>query len=140
MNFIFLTNQFYEDYSHCTEIEMKQQRPYVQVFITLHDIDFAIPMRSNIKHNYAFWTDKPNRCGLDYSKAIVIEDRKYIDATNKPYIRPNEFKALIGREYSVKQGLLNYIQAYKKAKLKPDNPRKRDMLEYSALQYFEGYI
>ena len=140
MNYIFLTPQFYTDYAHCTEIEMKQERPYVQIYLNINGIDFAIPMRSNIKHNHAFWTDKQNNYGLDFSKAVVIEDKKYIDLTTKPYIRPAEFKFLIGKEYLVKQGLLNYIQSYKKARANPNNHKKRYMIKYSTLQYFEQHI
>ena len=140
MDFIFLTDRFYADYLHCSEIEKKKERPYVQVYIELNGVDFALPMRSNITHNYAFWTDKPNRCGVDFSKAVVIEDNEYIDKVNKPFIRPNEFRALIGKEYEVEQGLLHYIKEYKQAKLNPVIHRKNLLLKYSTLQYFEKYI
>ena len=140
MKYIFLTQQFYIDYKNCTEIEQKQDRPYVQVYVKVNSIDFAIPMRSDIKHSYAFWTDKPNRCGVDYSKAVVIEDKKYIDTTRKPYIRPNEFKALIGKSFNIEQGLLNYIEEYKKAKLNQNIYRNKLLCQYSTLQYFEKYI
>jgi len=114
VKYIFLTDQFYTDYSNCSEIEKKSDRPYVQVYVKLNNIDFAIPLRSNIGHKYALWTDKPNRCGVDFSKAVVIVDKKYIDTTKKPYIRPHEFKVLIGKEYDIEQGLANYIREYKK--------------------------
>ena len=58
MQYIFLTQQFYDDYSHCTEIEMKQNRPYVLLCITINTIKYAIPLRSNINHLHVFWTDK----------------------------------------------------------------------------------
>ena len=58
MKYIFLTQQFYDDYSHCTEIEKKKTRPYVQIYVQVNGIDFAVPLRSNITHKYAFWTDK----------------------------------------------------------------------------------
>ena len=140
MKYIFLTQQFYIDYEHCSEIEKKQTRPYVQVYVRLNGIDFAIPLRSKIKHKYVFWTDKPNRCGIDFSKAVVIENKKYIDLTGKPHIRPNEFKALIGKERDVEHGLLNYIQAYKNAKANPNKREKARLLQYSTLQYFEKYL
>jgi len=140
MKYIFLTSQFYADYSTYTEIEKKNDRPYVQVFIKLNNVNFAIPLRSNIKHEYAFWTDKPNRCGVDFSKAVVIEDKKYIDLTKKPYIRPNEYKVLIGKDYDIEKGLIKYIKDYKKAKLNPNNHKKRLLIKCSTMQYFEKYI
>ena len=75
MKYIFLTEQFYNDYAHCAEIEKKRERPYVQVYINLNGVDFAVPMRSNITHKYVFWTDKANKCGLDFSKAVVITNK-----------------------------------------------------------------
>ena len=140
MNYIFLTDQFYIDYSHCAEIEQKKERPHVQVYVNINEIDFAIPLRSNINHSHVFWTDKQNRCGVDFSKAVIIEDIKYIDKTGKPYIRPNEFKALQGRERDVELGLLNYIEKYKDAKTNQNRRRNAYLIQYSTMQYFEKYI
>ncbi|MCL1807959.1 MAG: hypothetical protein FWG31_09695 [Oscillospiraceae bacterium] len=140
MKYIFLTQQFYDDYAHCTEIEQKQERPYVQVYIKVNGIDFAIPFRSHIKHKYAFWTDKVSRCGLDFTKTVVIENQKYIDANKNPYIRPDEHKALLGNERAIEQGLLKFLQTYRNARLTPNNHAKGLLLRYSSLQYFEKYI
>ena len=140
MKYIFLTEQFYVDYIHCPEIEQKKDRPYVQVYINVGGIDFAIPLRSNIKHTHVFWTDKQNRCGIDFSKAVIIEDKKYIDTTGRPYIRPNEHKTLFGRERDIEQGLLDYIEKYKEAKSHLNRHRNVKLLLYSTMQYFEKYI
>jgi hypothetical protein len=140
MKYIFLTDQFYTDYAHCTEIEQKAERPYVQVYINVNGLDFAIPLRSNLSHSNVFWTDRANRCGIDYSKAVVIEDTKYINNTLKPYIRPVEFKALLGRDRDVERGLLDYIEKYKAAKINPTKHDEMFFLPYSTMQYFEKYI
>ena len=140
MKFIFLTDQFYSDYSHCPEIEQKKERPYTQVCLEYNGIQFAIPFRSNIKHNHVYWTDKKNNCGLDFSKAVIIENSKYIDTTGKPHIRPKEFKALLGKEHMVVRGLLKYIKEYLKAKQMPNKTENIHLLKYSTLQYFEKHI
>ena len=140
MKYIFLTEQFYIDYAHCAEIEKKRERPYVQVYVNLHGVDFAIPMRSNITHKHVFWTDRVNKCGLDFSKAVVIVNESYIDTTNVPYIRPSEYAALLGKEYLVAQKLVKYIEKYKIAKTKLTADDKRRLVQYSTLQYFEQYI
>jgi protein AbiQ len=120
---------------------MKQTRPYVLVHITLGGLDYAIPLRSNIKHNeHVLWTDKENRCGLDFTKAVVIEDEAYIDAINKPFIRPHEHKALLGQEYNIQQGMLRYIETYKKAKTQQHIPRNKLLCSFSTMQYFEQYL
>ena len=140
MIFIFLTQSFYSDYAACSEIEQKPMRPYVQVCITVNGTTFAVPMRSNINHPHVLWTDQAARCGLDFSKAVVITKQSYIDKTAKPYIRPVEFNALRGKEHLVRQKLIQYINKYKKAKKRLDVPRNQRLCEYSTLQYFERYL
>ena len=139
MKYIFLTDEFYEHYINCTEIEQKSDRPYVQLYIRIKNIHFAIPFRSNIKHRYVYWTDKANGFGLDYSKAVIIENLDYIDTSRKPYIREHEHKALVGKDRDVEKGLLKYIAEYIKAKEKIDERSKR-LRQYSTLQYFEKII
>lgn len=102
---------------------------------------WGIPLRSHIKHDHVIWTDKANGCGIDFTKAVVIEKPdKYISNT-QPYIRPDEFKVLKQiDEYRVSQKMQRYIKEYKNAKLKPNIPRNKQLLKYSTLQYFEEYI
>ena len=140
MKFVFLSDMFYSDYAGCEEIEIKRSRPYVMVCISVDGIDFAVPMRSHIKHQYVFWTDKENGCGLDFSKTVVLSKREYVDVSNAPHIRPNEYDALRGQEHLIKQRLLQYINTYKKARKRLDVERNRRICEYSTLQYFETYI
>jgi hypothetical protein len=77
---------------------------------------------------------------LDFSKAVVIEKKEYIDTGAKPYIRPEEHKFLLGKEYDVTQGMLAYIKRYVKAKANPNSHSKKLLAKYSTLQYFEKYI
>ena len=140
MRYIFLTEQFYTDYAHCTEIEQKQSRPYAQLLLERNKITFAVPLRSNIHHKYVLWSDKDNRCGLDFSKAVVIIDMKYIDKTLIPHLRQNEYDALKNKDYFAKQKLQKYIHDYKRARKYPDKDSSKRILKYSALQYFEEYL
>lgn len=138
---IFLTKKFYADYERCKEIEQKETRPYIRIQIVLNGVTWAIPLRSHIDHPHVIWTDKENGCGIDFSKAVVVEKpREYISGV-QPHIRPEEFKVLKQiDEYRVSQRMQRYIKEYKKAKSKPDIPRNRALLKYSTLQYFEKYI
>lgn len=99
LKFVFLTQKFYDDYINYPEIEKKVNRPYTMVLATIDNIDFAIPLRSNIKHNNSLLTDKLNNCGLDFSKAVVIKNKeRYINTMEKPILRQNEFEALKGKD------------------------------------------
>lgn len=141
-NFIFLSQDFYNDYptTKYPEIEQKSNRPYVQVIININNTIFAVPMRSNINHPHALLTDRINKCGLDFSKTVVITNDKYIDKTRTPFIRPNEFNALRGKEYRIKQKLIKYINDYKAAKNDSSLPFAYEIISNSTLQYFEKYI
>ena len=135
MKYVFLTAQFYKDYANCPEIEQKQLRPYIMLLIKIDGLTFALPMRSHIKHRYAYYTDKVNGCGVDYSKAVVINDiNLYIDR-KLPHIRPNERRKLFGKNYIITKAFKKYLEDYKKA-IKLNADRKNYIYKFSTLQYF----
>lgn len=139
----FLTSEFYNDYppSKYEQIERKLERPYAQVNVTVKNLHFAIPLRSNITHPHAFWTDKKNRCGVDFSKAVLILDEsKYINASTKVFLRQHEFNKLKGKEFRITKMMSDFIETYKKARLNPDDEISQKICKYSTLQYFEEYI
>jgi len=141
LNFVFLTNEFYTDYAQCKEIVQKQSRPFVQVQIVIDGCLYCVPLRSNVSHQYVLWTDKANSCGLDFTKTVVVLDSaRYIDNTNTPHIRSNEFNALRGKEHIIETRLIKYIKDYKEAKKRMDRPRNKMLVKFSALQYFEEYL
>lgn len=141
LKFTFLTKEFYADYSSCKEIERKEHRPHIQLTIDVNGVLFCIPMRSNINHPHVLWTDKKNKCGIDFSKAVVITDRdRYLDHLNKPFIRQNEFDSLRGKEHIIEQKMIKYIRDYKMAKANLSIARNRMLVMCSTLQYFEEYL
>ena len=139
MKLIVLSDEFYDHYAGCAEIMKKNDRPYAQMRIQINDTVFAVPLRSNIRHNHVFWTDKENRCGLDFSKTVAILDERYI-LDDHPQIRQKEFNALIGQDHIIEQKLMKYIGEYKRAKADLSRERNVRLCAYSSLQYFEDYI
>ena len=141
LNFVYLTKQFYTDYGHLEHIMKKPGRPFVRILLEVNGVTYCIPLRSNIHHPHVFWTDKPNRCGIDFGNTVVITDvEKYIDQVNRPQIRQNEFDALRGKDHLVRQRLVRYLADYKKAKANMHIPRCRTLVEKSSLQYFEEFL
>lgn len=140
--FVFLTDEFYKAYPSelYPEIEQKHNRPYIQVYVEINGIQYAIPLRSEIHRPHVLWTDKKNHCGVDFSKAVVITDEKYIDMLTEPYIRENEFNALRGKDYKIKVKMEKYIEEYKKAKQDLGKKHNQNLVKYSTLQYFEKEI
>jgi len=135
MKYIFLSSKFYSDYSNCPELEQKQDRPYIMLLIKIDNLTFALPLRSNIKHKYAYFSDKVNNCGADFSKAVVISKPEYIDTRRIPRIRQNEYKALENKDYVIALKFKRYLDDYKKACLVNAN-RMQYKFAYCTLQYF----
>ncbi|RQD66810.1 MAG: hypothetical protein D5S00_11845 [Tindallia sp. MSAO_Bac2] len=86
-------------------------------------------------HPHAFWTDKANRFGADYSKSVIIPDYSYIDP-RKPYIRPEEHQIIKNSEYKLRRGFEKYIELYKKALTELHVDRNQLLCKYSTLQYY----
>ena len=106
---VFLTNTFYQDHPNppFKEIEQKQNRPYIVFLVEIEGHTWAIPFRSHIRHGHAFFTDAANKCGIDYSKAVVVDNPQYIDQQVRPHLRQNEYQALRGNEFAVQKGFEN---------------------------------
>lgn len=137
MRLIILSEKFYDEYGQCPEILQKKTRPYVCLEVKIRSSTFAIPFRHHIRHRHAFFTC--GECGLDYTKAVVIRDKSYISA-ECPRVEQAEFNALKGMDSRVRKGLADYIALYKKASRYKENRHYANILQCSALQYFEEYI
>lgn len=140
MKYIFLSKEFYNKYKHelYPEIEYKENRPYVLLLLTIDGLNYAIPFRSHITHNYAFFTNKEKKCGIDYTKAVIITKKEYIQEfyEGKPIrIRKEERKALFGQKHVIINGIKDYIKEYKRA-VKNKINNKFFVFKVSTLQYF----
>lgn len=102
MKFIFLTKDYFNQHpsSEFPEMLRKSDRPYVQLTISCNHQLWAVPLRSYINHEFAFWSNKKELCGLDFTKAVPIE-LKDIDTTHSPIIRRHEFNALKEKEFKI---------------------------------------
>ena len=141
MVYTFLSKKFFEDHPQGAfpEMETKQNRPYVLVVVNLRGCRWGLPMRSNIKHNTCFWTDKANRCGVDYTKAVLLDDERYLDKASRPYVRSHERQRLTGKEAVLANQFERYVHNYKQDFLsgkRQHSPASR----FSTLQYYHKEI
>lgn len=132
-----LSKKFYDTYSNCSEILKKEMRPYACLTIEIDGMLFAIPFRHHIKHIYSFHTI--GEAGLDYTKAVIISDDDYL-TDEQPKIESKEFAIIKKNEQKIKYGLKKYVNQYRRAMKHRDNPRSKNILQYSSLQYFEDYL
>ncbi len=133
LRLICLSDEFYARYGHYEEVLKKDGRPYACLAVEIDGYKFAIPFRHHIAHKYAFITY--DRCGLDYTKAVVIENDIMI-SPELPTIEQREHDALKGKDALITAGMRRYYKTLRKAMQYADNPHYENILRFSALKYF----
>ena len=135
-----LSEDFYinfDDNLHYAEILRKEDRPYCILVIQVDKVKFAIPFRTNINHNHSYIFKDSNRgskSGLDFTKAVVITDDKYIG--NETVIDSKEYREFINKINVIENRFLKFIKNYKKWIENPSYHRAENTMKYSSLQYF----
>lgn len=138
MNFFLLENEFYSDYSNCPEILTKTSRPYVVFLINLNNLTFAVPLRSHITHKYSIKT--VGNKGLDFSKAVVINDNQRYISRRHAYIDNREYQIIMGQKWKIIQKMKDYIRKYKEALKNISIPANKILCDSSSLQYFHAEL
>ena len=137
----YLSNEFYRKYNSLEypEIENKNTRPYMVMLVKIDNNTFAVPFRTNISHSncYKFKSsERPTNkvTGLDYTKAVIVNDDAYIGATatidNKEYIELNQRYRFIIKQFQ--KFVYDYID-YVNGKRNFYNEKK---FKYTTLKYF----
>ena len=132
-----LTPSFYNDFSGCSEILLKGDRPYCIALVVVDGIKFAIPFRTNISHKYSYIFQTSERSlssGLDFTKSVVITKESYIGKDAN--INSNEYKEFINKQAVIANHFENFLQDYKKWCGNPSYYRAEQTLKYCSLQYF----
>lgn len=87
------------------------------VQISINDLTFAIPVRSNIRHDASLILQVDRRyhikgMGLDYSKAMLIRDSKHV--TEAPFVLKSKKagKKLVGKEEHITKQFQKYVEKY----------------------------
>ncbi len=128
-----LTLSFYHENTHLKEAldnhngqwEEDKVRGYGVVIIELNNLTFAIPLRSHIRHQACYITKtdaskKTKGKGLDFSKALLIENHEYI--SNQVFKIPSvEHTRLQNKTIFIAQKFEKYVQKYIKAVQNEDN-------------------
>lgn len=145
-NSIFTLNKlsvdFYKDYpvNLYPEIENKQDRPYMVMIVNIDGNKFALPFRTNIRHNYCYKFTNTGRqtqsdTGIDFSKAVIVNDKRYIgDAVN---IDNKEYVELMNKYYFIIKKFKTYLNGYISfAKALNTNKYVAQKYKFTTLKYF----
>lgn len=134
----YLTDAFYTKYDliNFPEIENKKSRPYMVMLVKIEDNQFALPLRTNIKHKFCYQFKKSgrpthSRTGIDFSKAIVINDIAYIG--NSAQIDNKEYIELERNYFFIIHKFQNYIRGYKEYLNNPDDFYKAQAYKFTTL-------
>ena len=104
---------------------------------------FAIPFRTNIRHNacYKFTNSSRNTgsvTGLDYSKAVIVNDEKYIG--NATTIDNSEYVELNSRYNFIIKQFTAYVNGYKKYAAGNLNVFEGKKYRFTALKYYHDEL
>ena len=137
ITFFYLTHEFYNKYKNCKEILYKPKKPYAVHLIEYNNLIFAIPIRSNITHEFSYKTikEKNKSKGLDFTKTVIINDLKYL-SKQPARINQEEYLKLDKNRHFIEKKMLSYLKIYKKALQKPNTNKNKNILSKSTLQYF----
>ena len=146
-----LTAEFYADYPNppYTEIEEKDQRRYNCLLIQTHyDYFICVPFRSHVKHKNCFKFKKSARSrigqsALDYSKAVIIKDTKYLDS-KQGSVDSDEYKEMVQNMNRIVAEAMKYVEDYvayhsNTEKYISEEEYKR-RYQFTALQYFHDLL
>lgn len=141
----YLSAEFYKRYNNSDypEIENKGTRPYMVMLIKIGNNTFAIPFRTNLPHNNCYKFKNSVRTtktatGLDYTKAVIINDKNYIGAAakidDKEYVELNDRYGFIIKQF--RKFVSDYIE-YANGKDTFYNSKK---FKFTTLKYFHNEL
>lgn len=132
MKTVKLDHSFYSDHAHLHNAmdnydgnwDALKTRGYGVAVVTINTLLFAIPLRSRIRHNGAYITKHINHKGvvgkgLDFSKALLITDRKYL-STEVFKIDPVQHKKIREKGIHIRKAFEKYVEKYIEASTKGD--------------------
>ena len=138
----YLSKDFYNDYSQDAFKEMiqKESRPFLVLLIKIKDLTFAIPFRSNVKHDYCYkfknsTRDTETSTALDFSKAIIIKEERYLE--NTATIDKREYIELSSKFYFIFHKFEKFVYKYIQVITKfPNSSYEYKRMSFCTLQYF----
>nr|WP_103626115.1 hypothetical protein [Bacillus thuringiensis] len=121
-----LTQDFYNEHGHLVEVADKKNkdgtihdkgRGYGVLMLKVKGYKFAIPLRSKMRHKENFTTKIYTeagvklRKGLDYSKAVIITDERFV-STSVFKIEQDEFLKIAKSEIHIIRSFEKYVERY----------------------------
>lgn len=119
---------------------LEKNRGYGIVSITIDNLTYAIPLRSNMNHSNGFKTISMKRGGqliwngLDYSKALIVQQGD-IESTAFKLREQKEFDKIQSNKAKIQSEFEKYVSAYIECVKKGTNATDK-RFKFTTLQYF----
>nr|MBQ4318274.1 hypothetical protein [Clostridia bacterium] len=136
-----LSEKFFSTYnpSDYPEIESKINRPYFVYLVKIGENNFAIPFRTNIRHNNCYKFLKTSRrtqssTGLDFSKAVIVNDNSYIGEDAR--IDDDEYSEILSRDWMIVKNFIKYLEGYCEYVRNSGKEYECRKYQFTSLKYF----
>lgn len=112
-----LNPAFHQQFPNLKEILHDKNRGYGIVTITINNLTFGIPVRTNLKHYHSIVLDTVIRRGvtfkrgLDFTKAVIITDSSTQLGTTF-HLDDNQLQKLHKDAYKIKTKFNKYVNRY----------------------------
>ncbi len=140
-----LSKEFYsafppEDYP---EIEHKPSRPYVVLIVAIENNKFALPLRTNIRHDYCYKFKNSSHAtnsvtGIDFSKAVIVNNPNFIG--DKAEIDDKEYAELSNKYYFVIKKFKTFLNNYIRFRKHGGNDFVARKYKFTTLRYFDAEL
>lgn len=135
-----LTDDAYRRVSEGRNQVLQKNRGYGVITITVRNMTFAIPLRSNLNHPNGLKTIKvgPFWNGLDYSKALLVEDA---DFRQESFVlrEQKEYDKIIKNKDKVFKEFCEYLSEYIEYASAEERVFNRKF-QFTTLQYFHNEL
>lgn len=140
MQILKLQPLFFSENTHLVEVLDKtkgtwtggKERGYGIVLISVNNLRFGIPVRTEMKHKFGYHTVGSK--GLDYTKAVLLIKDEYI-SVNPFKISPEEYVEIKEKSHHIAQQFSKYVERYIVAVKKGDENILRNY-RFSTLQNY----
>jgi len=124
VDIVFILAQYFIDNSDFVELldtnntQKQSSRFHLFINVNYNGNQFYIPLRSNVKHgNSGFSVPSSTRsnAGLDYRKALIVNDSKYIQRPSIVKIPSSQINHIQSNITAIAKGFSSYVSGYIKS-------------------------
>jgi protein AbiQ len=141
-----LNPAFHQQFPDLKEILHDKRRGYGVVTITISNLTFGIPVRTNLRHNHSIVLDTVIRAGftykrgLDFTKAVIITDSSTQLGTTF-HLDNKQLQKLHKNGYKIKKKFNTYVNRYVEAvKNNTINTLQGSAYKYSTLVNYHNEL